>query len=557
MWTPTPRSPDASPRRSPRQSPRSPLNRPATFDVGRMPSKVEGFGVRSATTLSPRRPPPDEWAGLTPRGEWRSVDTQAEEAIQVLVRVTQQHEAAMDDAILFGPKQYQPETDSDEEDEDLRTKQSSWEPGDALSPYSSRRGSKVETLDDEAGVVAVLLSEVPMQDALVTLSRRSSAVETPSRAAVEEEAEAEPEPPMTEKEELTALAAENRQLHEAIEAALRAEAQHQESSSEKAAFRRMEKVYAMADAAAPAPEPEPEPEPEQPAVAGGDANLGSSKGGDLKLEPEVVKSEFDEEVHGEAHEGSPTPYLLFMLKQRDEQLKQQEQELQALRQQILGGATSAPQPAAADAAVAKAQHDALVDKAAHAPGAPHPPAAATAEAAKPKARPPPIRKPAAAAAQPEPAAYRANVTGMSSSFQQGAAPGGSLSELQENGGTFTAAAVADLAAAAKAAAAPKKVDKPPPERDGVFQGSREAGKVAKPRTVTVDQSWQEAAAVPAADPHKTFGNAAVAFLGAGSGRPAPAAAPAAAPAPARSSTPPRAPAPAPEPARSSTPPRKS
>lgn len=450
-------------------------------------------GASPARTLEPQieENARDGWEELTPRREWRTMSSRTDEASEVLGRIMNTHEAAVRQP--FGPKQYQPGTSSDEE------------------------ANEDELKDDvgETPKLHVVMSEDPRQtESLVALSRSSSSnvLHLPTRSSAPA-APSEEDIRFAEQKELEELELENERLREAVATALQEEKARNERRSDKAAFRRMERIYASAEL---------EPESQLPASSatvhvalahagemgvrlkaagarvghvtcslmwsntddldlhcesepGGHISWNKKKGkcgGHLDVDmnasdhhlqerpvenivwdsappagtyriwvenntarnggptPFVVRltmdgksqdKEFDDVrelesvdvfnfeavrpespepqkardggTDGTLHEGSPTPHLLFMLRERERVMHEQAEEIKKLRQQI-------------------AMQE-LATKAAHMPGAP-----SDTTAVKEKSE------------------YSADIRGMSSAYQTGVAPGGSLSELQESGSTF-------------------------------------------------------------------------------------------------------------------------
>jgi hypothetical protein len=176
-----------------------------------------------------------------------------------------------------------------------------------------------------------------------------------------------------------------------------------------------------------AAELQPEPEPEQVAVAAGGDGAAAATEEDL-----------DEKAH-----------LLSLLQAREQAMQEQEQEIRRLREQLAAATVSS----GSDKGSSTKRRTATGDDGAD-------------------------------------AEYRVNVSGMSSAYDSGAAPGGSMSELKESGSTFkvkTAPPPPAAPAAAAAAAAPAAPAAPAggkavaasrtkprralrPEKDGEFLG---------------------------------------------------------------------------------------
>ncbi len=408
------------------------------------------------------------------------MSSRTDRASEVLGRIMNTHEAALRQP--FGPKQYQPETSSDEEaDED-------------------------EDAADES--IMFVMSEDPRTpESLIRISQNSSynVLDLPTHSPASGSAPIEEDVLPTEQEELEELASENERLKAAIATALHEEKERSRRRSDRAAFKRMERIYASAEL-------QPEPQLPARAVAGHtalahagemgarlkaagarvghvtcslmwsntddlDLHCESEIGGHIswlirkgkcgghldvdmnasehsvtetpvenivwdvapppgiyriwvenntarndgptpfvvrltmdgksqekefpdvrKLEsvdvfsfqqgqeaaPQCTEAKPQRLLVDDPHEATPTPQLISMLKERERVMQEQKQEIEKLRQQL-----------------AMQQQ-----------GAPPVTTARTSE-------------------------YLANIQGMSSAFQSGVAPGGSISELQRTGTTFT------------------------------------------------------------------------------------------------------------------------
>jgi hypothetical protein len=191
------------------------------------------------------------------------------------------HEAAMRQP--FGPKQYQPGTSSDEEAD--------------------------EGEDDEGESVMVVMSEDPRTpESLIKISR-SSSYHVLSLPTYPPSAPNEEDVRPTEEEELAELARENERLKAAIATALHEEKERSARRSDRAAFKRMERIYASAGL---------EPEPQLPAQAAA-AHTALAHQNSLEDDPDGA---------------SPAPQLLSMLKERERVMQQQKEEIEKLRQQL-------------------------------------------------------------------------------------------------------------------------------------------------------------------------------------------------------------------------------
>eukprot|EP01043_Picozoa_sp_COSAG02_P003014 COSAG02_NODE_71_length_42019_cov_36.443893_17_plen_247_part_00 len=221
------------------------------------------------------------WEALTPRGEWRTMSSRTDRASEVLGRIMNTHEAAMRQP--FGPKQYQPGTSSDEEAD--------------------------EGEDDEGESVMVVMSEDPRTpESLIKISR-SSSYHVLSLPTYPPSAPNEEDVRPTEEEELAELARENERLKAAIAIALHEEKERSARRSDRAAFKRMERIYASAGL---------EPEPQLPAQAAA-AHTALAHQNSLEDDPDGA---------------SPAPQLLSMMKERERVMQQQKEEIEKLRQQL-------------------------------------------------------------------------------------------------------------------------------------------------------------------------------------------------------------------------------
>lgn len=168
----------------------------------------------------------DVWEALTPRGEWRTISSHTDRASEVLGRIQHTHDAALGQP--FGPKRYQRDTSSDEDE----------------PPHAD---------DDGVGArdsLMVVMSEDPRTpESLVKLSRSSSAniLRPPAHFPAAAPVPSEEEMRAAEREDLEELERENERLRESIATALREERERTARRSDKAAFRRMERIYASAE----------------------------------------------------------------------------------------------------------------------------------------------------------------------------------------------------------------------------------------------------------------------------------------------------------------------
>lgn len=429
------------------------------------------------------------WEALTPRREWRTISSHTDRASEVLGRIQHTHDASLRHP--FGPKRYQRDSSSDEDE----------------PPHA----------DDDCVAhdsLMVVMSEDPRTpESLIKLSRSSSAniLLAPTYFPAAAPVPSEEEMRATKREDLEELERENERLRESIATALREERERTARRSDRAAFRRMERIYASAEL---------EPERQLPAAtaavhtalahagemgirlkaagagvghitcslmwsnsdnldlhceseAGGHINRNNRKGKcgghlDVMTASDLIQARPVENIFWDtappagkyriwvensmARNDGPTPFvvrltmdgtsqdkefhdvremesvdvfnfergqlgssqcteeaepqepqnshdpahLLLMLKERERVIQEQKEEIQTLRQQLAIQQQGGSPPVVARAAGALG---------------------ATTAAGKTSE-------------------YSANIRGMSSAYESGVAPGGSLSELQESGSTF-------------------------------------------------------------------------------------------------------------------------